>query len=160
MLKRKKVNEFTLERALNVLKGPVLKMTLFLWQKMKATIPITTSSRNRGVRTAMIHRLSGGVFTTAESRQGHLHPDLLIQMSKKMLLSIFSFCVAVFKMPGSKSSSRRHTPRSLWLFNNKSKSWHYATILKAEFINNVWDLRRCFDFYALGWDGAMAFRHI
>lgn len=63
----------TLERALNVLKGPVLKMTLFLWQKMKATIPITTSSRNRGVRTAMIHRLSGGVFTTAESRPGVIY---------------------------------------------------------------------------------------
>lgn len=107
----------TLERALNVLKGPVLKMTLFLWQKMKATIPITTSSRNRGVRTAMIHRLSGGVFTTAESRPGitysrprgkknirnkneknHSHTVLFVQskLAEKMLISIVCYLVALF----------------------------------------------------------------
>lgn len=107
----------TLERALNVLKGPVLKMTLFLWQKMKATIPITTSSRNRGVRTAMIHRLSGGVFTTAESRPGitysrprgnknirneneknHAHTVLFVQskLAEKMLISIVCYLVALF----------------------------------------------------------------
>lgn len=55
----------TLERVLKVRKAPVLKMTLFFWQKMKATMPITTINRKRGVSIAIIHRLLGGVFTTA-----------------------------------------------------------------------------------------------
>lgn len=55
----------TLARVLKVLKAPVLKITLFFWQKMKATMPMTTISRKRGVRMARIHRLLGGVFTTA-----------------------------------------------------------------------------------------------
>lgn len=55
----------TFERVLKVLKAPVLKMTLFFWQKMTATMPITTINRKRGVNTAIIHRLLGGVFTTA-----------------------------------------------------------------------------------------------
>lgn len=50
---------------MKVLNAPDLKMTLFLLQRMKATIPITTINKKRGVRTAMIHKLLGGVFTTA-----------------------------------------------------------------------------------------------
>lgn len=50
---------------MKVLNAPDLKMTLFLLHRMKATIPITTISKKSGVRTAMIHRLLGGVFTTA-----------------------------------------------------------------------------------------------
>lgn len=64
-----KCDSLTLERVLNVLKAPVLKMTLFLLHRMKATMPITTINRKRGVRTAMIHRLLGGVFTTAVNIQ-------------------------------------------------------------------------------------------
>lgn len=69
---KKVADEFkslTLERVLKFLKAPVLKMTLFLLQRMKATMPITTINRKRGVRTAMIHRLLGGVFTTAAKMQ-------------------------------------------------------------------------------------------
>lgn len=62
---KKKMERLTLERDLKVLKAPVLKMTLFLLHRMKATMPITTINRKSGVRTAMIHRLLGGVFTTA-----------------------------------------------------------------------------------------------
>lgn len=54
---------------MKVLKAPVLKMTLFLLHKMNATMPITTINRKRGVRTAMIQRLSGGVLTTATNRR-------------------------------------------------------------------------------------------
>ena len=55
---------------MKVLKAPLLKMTLFFLQRMKATIPITTMSRKSGVSTAMIHRLLGGVFTTAADTGG------------------------------------------------------------------------------------------
>lgn len=64
-----KFGSLTLERVLKVLKAPVLKMTLFLLHRMKATMPITTINRKRGVRMAMIHRLLGGVFTTATNVQ-------------------------------------------------------------------------------------------
>ena len=58
---------------MKVLKAPVLKMTLFLLHKIKATMPITTIKRKRGVSTAMIHRLLGGVFTTATNIKTYKH---------------------------------------------------------------------------------------
>lgn len=51
------------------LKAPVLKMTLFLLHRIKDTMTTTTISRKRGVRTAMIHKLLGGVFTTATNTE-------------------------------------------------------------------------------------------
>lgn len=65
---KKRLKCVTLDRVLKVLNAPDLKMTRFLLHRMKATIPITTINKKRGVRTAMIHRLPGGVFTTAACR--------------------------------------------------------------------------------------------
>ena len=61
----------TLERVLKVLKALVLKMTRFLLQRMKATMPNTTNSSATGVITASSHRLPGGVFTTATHTYAH-----------------------------------------------------------------------------------------